>query len=113
MADRRRRQHHVITLEYTFDRLLARKLEQAYAILVPDRVRRAVETGQRAGPHCRHRRWSGTFSLAPRPQGPANASGARLCTGPPGDAFASQLQPDFARPIDLEVLLVRPSDLLR
>ena len=45
MADRRPRSRHV-DLEYTFDRLLARKLEQAYDILVPDRVRR---TGEQTG----------------------------------------------------------------
>jgi len=42
MADRHRRPPG-IELEYRFDRLLATKLEQVYAILVPDRVRRAGE----------------------------------------------------------------------
>jgi hypothetical protein len=35
MADRRRRTYDVC-LDYVFDRLLARKLEQVYEILVPD-----------------------------------------------------------------------------
>ena len=39
MADRRGR-CHVLYFEYTFDRLLATKLEQVYAILVPDHSRR-------------------------------------------------------------------------
>jgi hypothetical protein len=34
-----RRQSHVVNLEYVFDRLLAKKLEQVYEILVPDQVR--------------------------------------------------------------------------
>ncbi len=38
MADRRRRSPE-ISLEYTFDRLLASKLEQIYTILVPDHAR--------------------------------------------------------------------------
>lgn len=43
MADRHRRRPD-IELEYTFDRLLATKLEQVYALLVPDRARRAGES---------------------------------------------------------------------
>ena len=47
MADRRRRPPD-IELEYRFDRLLATKLEQVYAILAPARLRRAGElTGLR------------------------------------------------------------------
>jgi site-specific DNA recombinase len=42
VADRRPRSRHV-DLEYAFDRLLARKLEQVYDILVPDRARRTGE----------------------------------------------------------------------
>lgn len=34
-----RRRSHVVYLEYAFDRLLAKKLEQVYEILVPDQVR--------------------------------------------------------------------------
>jgi hypothetical protein len=34
-----RRIRRTIHLEFAFDRLLAAKLEQAYAVLVPDRVR--------------------------------------------------------------------------
>ena len=36
----RRRCRPDVYLEYAFDRLLARKLERAYEILVPDQVRR-------------------------------------------------------------------------
>ena len=43
MANRRRR-NQAIELEYAFDRLLASKLEQVYAILVPERVRRVDES---------------------------------------------------------------------
>ena len=51
MADRRRRVHG-IELEYLFDRLLPTKLEQAYAVLAPDRVRRTGQpTGLTGEPH--------------------------------------------------------------
>ena len=51
MANRHRRSQE-IELEYAFDRLLATKLEQVYAILVPDRVRRVDEpTGLRGETH--------------------------------------------------------------
>ena len=48
MADRRGR-CHVLYLEYTFDRLLATKLEQVYAILVPDHARRVGTPAQLRG----------------------------------------------------------------
>ena len=39
MAHRHESQHPVVQLEYGFDRLLDRKLEQAYCALVPEQVR--------------------------------------------------------------------------
>ena len=39
MAESRKRKDREIRLDYGFDRLLATKLQQAYEILVPDRVR--------------------------------------------------------------------------
>ena len=39
MAQRPDVKYPVVCLEYTFDRLLGPKLEQAYRILVPERVR--------------------------------------------------------------------------
>lgn len=45
MAERHDVKFPVVCLEYTFDRLLGPKLEQAYRILVPERVRNlAVES---------------------------------------------------------------------
>jgi hypothetical protein len=41
MAERRRQRE--VCLEYAFDRLFAIKLQQAYELLVPDRVRVAGE----------------------------------------------------------------------
>ena len=43
MANRHRRSHE-IALEFTFDRLHATKLEQVFAILVPNRERRIDES---------------------------------------------------------------------
>jgi hypothetical protein len=39
MADSRRRESYDVCLQHVFDRLLGAKLQQAYEILVPDRVR--------------------------------------------------------------------------
>src|SRR5664279_3967723 len=51
MANRHRRSHD-IELEYAFDRLQATKLEQAFAILVPNRERRIDEsTGLKGESH--------------------------------------------------------------
>jgi hypothetical protein len=51
MANRHRRSHG-IELEYAFDRLHASKLEQVFAILVPNRERRVDEaTGLRGVIH--------------------------------------------------------------
>jgi hypothetical protein len=51
MANRHRRSHE-IQLEFAFDRLHATKLEQVFAILVPNRERRIDEaTGLRGGSH--------------------------------------------------------------
>ena len=42
MAERpARRSRHQVRLDYSFDRLLATKLQQVYELLVPDRVRMA------------------------------------------------------------------------
>jgi len=46
MGRRSARTRPVVQLDYTFDRLLERKLEQAYAILVPEHVR-ATGAGSR------------------------------------------------------------------
>ena len=40
MAERRSRSRPAVHLDYAFDRLLAAKLQNAYAILVPDRARK-------------------------------------------------------------------------
>ena len=51
MANRHRRSHE-IELEFTFDRLHATKLEQVFAILVPNRERRIDEsTGLKGESH--------------------------------------------------------------
>jgi hypothetical protein len=51
MANRQRRSHD-IELQYAFDRLHAAKLEQVFAILVPNRRRRVNEpTGLRGENH--------------------------------------------------------------
>jgi hypothetical protein len=51
MANRHRRSHE-IELQYAFDRLHAAKLEQVFAILVPNRRRRVTEpTGLRGEIH--------------------------------------------------------------
>jgi hypothetical protein len=39
MAERRKGSNREVRLDYAFDRLLTTKLQQAYEILVPDRVR--------------------------------------------------------------------------
>jgi hypothetical protein len=39
MAERRKRKCLEVNCDYVFDRLLIHKLQQAYAILVPDNVR--------------------------------------------------------------------------
>ena len=49
MAERHAR--HSIHLEYCFDRLLDAKLEQVYAILVPDRTRRLSGSDSLRGDH--------------------------------------------------------------
>ena len=48
MAERRSNSRPTVQLDYAFDRLLAAKLQNAYAILVPDRVHKipqAHDTG--------------------------------------------------------------------
>lgn len=50
MAERADVKFPVVCLEYTFDRLLGPKLEQAYRILVPERVRNLdVESRMKGG----------------------------------------------------------------
>ncbi len=56
MAERRPRKDREVHLDYAFDRLLAAKLQQAYEILVPDRVRIIGERGGLTGDEDEKRR---------------------------------------------------------
>ena len=49
MAERRSRSRPAVHLDYAFDRLLATKLQNAYAILVPDQAHKIPPRTQDVG----------------------------------------------------------------
>jgi len=73
MADRRGR-CHVLYLEYTFDRLLATKLERVYAILVPDHSQLVQKSNWRFRPEAE--------VPSMRKRTPMNYLNAAVATGP-------------------------------